>query len=128
MKYKKEALAASVFAVMFAGLVLVQADVTRVTDYRAPALVTEINALVDAVNAILDSSNKVDGAMLKNDSVGKAAIGVVSQSDTNVTTVATQYVPDFIGQVLVGGAGTGTNAVWIANGTTSNNWKKVTLQ
>lgn len=127
MKYKSELMAASTFAIICGALVLVNADVARVTDYRTPAMVTEINVLVDAVNSILDASNKVEGSMLKNDSVGKAAIGVVSQTDTNVTTVASRYVPDYIGQVLVGGAGPSTNAMWISKGSTTNDWKKITL-
>lgn len=48
-----------------------------------------------------------------------------AQADTNATTTATGYTPDFVGQVLVGGAGTGTNAVWVAKGTTTNDWVQV---
>jgi len=46
----------------------------------------------------------------------------VYQSDTNATTTATQYMPAFVGQLLFGGAGTGTNAVWVSKGTTTNDW------
>lgn len=45
-----------------------------------------------------------------------------AQSDTNTTTTATGYTPAFVGQILVGGAGAGTNAIWIAKGTTTNDW------
>jgi hypothetical protein len=48
-----------------------------------------------------------------------------AQVDTNVTTTVTGYTPVFRGQVLVGGAGTGTNGVWVAKGTTTNDWVKV---
>ena len=47
---------------------------------------------------------------------------VKAQADTNATTTATQYTPDFAGQVLVGSQGGGTNAIWIAKGTTTNDW------
>ena len=48
-----------------------------------------------------------------------------TQSDTNVTTVVTNYTPKFAGQILLGGAGTGTNAAWVAKGTTPNDWVQV---
>ena len=49
----------------------------------------------------------------------------VAQSDTDATTTATEYTPLFVGQVLTGGAGTGTNAIWIAKGVTTNDWIQV---
>jgi len=48
-----------------------------------------------------------------------------AQSDTNATTTATGYTPAYVGQVLTGGAGTGTNAIWISKGTTTNDWVQV---
>ena len=48
-----------------------------------------------------------------------------AQADTNVNTVASSYTPRRVGDVLVGGAGTGTNAVWIATGATTNGWTRV---
>ena len=47
------------------------------------------------------------------------------QSDTNETTTVTSYTPAFIGQVLVGGAGSGTNGVWVSKGVTTNDWVQV---
>lgn len=47
---------------------------------------------------------------------------LVAQADTNVTTTATAYTPRFVGDALIGGAGAGTNAVWIAKGATTNDW------
>jgi hypothetical protein len=49
----------------------------------------------------------------------------IAQVDTNATTTTTLYTPDFEGQVLSGGAGTGTNAIWIATGTTTNDWLQI---
>jgi len=63
---------------------------------------TRLTALEGATNAILAK--------------------LVAQADTNVTTTATLYTPRFKGDTLVGGAGTGTNAVWISKGTTTNDW------
>lgn len=48
-----------------------------------------------------------------------------AQVDTNATTTTTGYTPAFVGQVLIGGAGTGTNGVWIAKGATTNDWVAV---
>ena len=70
----------------------------------------------------LPSGITVAAANITADSVGSAAIGTITQSDTNATTTATLYTPAFIGQVLIGGAGTGTNGVWISKGLTTNDW------
>ena len=51
--------------------------------------------------------------------------GLAVQSDTNAVTVATVYTPVFKGQFLFGSAGTGTNAVWVAKGVTTNDWVQV---
>ena len=59
------------------------------------------------------------------DAVDADNIGTIAQSDTNATTTATEYTPAYIGQVLVGSAGTGTNAVWISKGLTTNDWVQV---
>ena len=48
--------------------------------------------------------------------------GFVVVTDTNAVTVATGYTPTFQGQFLFGYAGTGTNAVWVAKGVTTNDW------
>lgn len=50
------------------------------------------------------------------------AASMVAYVDTNATTTATAYTPRRAGHVLLGGAGTGTNAVWIAKGTGTNDW------
>lgn len=59
------------------------------------------------------------------DPLGQVGAGVVIpayRSDTNVTTTATGYTPAFIGQMLIGGAGEGTNGLWVAKGVTTNDW------
>jgi len=45
--------------------------------------------------------------------------------DTNATTTVTAYTPVEVGQLLVGGAGTGTNALWFAAGLTTNDWTQI---
>lgn len=47
------------------------------------------------------------------------------QSDTNVTTVATKYTPRRVGDVLIGGKGSGTNYIAVSKGTTTNDWVQV---
>lgn len=49
----------------------------------------------------------------------------VVQTDANATTTATAYTPSRAGQLLIGGAGVGTNAVWVSKGTTTNDWVQV---
>jgi hypothetical protein len=50
---------------------------------------------------------------------------IVAQADTNTTTTVTTYTPRRVGDILVGGAGEGTNAVWISKGSTTNDWVQV---
>jgi len=50
---------------------------------------------------------------------------VTARADTNATTTATAYTPRRAGDILVGSAGAGTNAVWIAKGTSTNDWVQV---
>ena len=51
--------------------------------------------------------------------------GLAVATDTNAVTVATGHTPAFKGQFLFGSAGTGTNAVWVAKGVTTNDWVQV---
>jgi hypothetical protein len=60
------------------------------------------------------------------DGVAPLTVSNAAQSDTNVTTTATGYTPAYIGQVLTGQAGTGTNHVWLSSGLTTNDWNLVT--
>ena len=66
-----------------------------------------------------------------NNSLGEIETAVTATEiasvvvDTNVTTTATGYTPAKIGQLLTGGAGAGTNAMWVAEGLTTNDWVQV---
>ena len=51
--------------------------------------------------------------------------GLAVAADTNAVTEATSKTPAFAGQFLFGSAGTGTNAVWVAKGTATNDWVRV---
>jgi hypothetical protein len=70
-----------------------------------------------AITALSNSLAAADAALAAAD---------VAQADTNVTTTATALTPRRVGDVLVGGAGAGTNAVWIAKGTSTNDWVQIT--
>ena len=48
--------------------------------------------------------------------------GLAVATDMNVTTVASLHVPAYAGQWLFGGAGEGTNGVWVAKGLSTNDW------
>ena len=51
--------------------------------------------------------------------------GLAVAADTSVVTDATSKTPSYIGQHLFGRAGTGTNAVWVAKGLTTNDWVQI---
>jgi len=51
--------------------------------------------------------------------------GLAVATDTNAVTDATLKTPAFAGQFLFGSAGTGTNAVWVAKGVTTNDWVQI---
>ena len=55
----------------------------------------------------------------------ETAINAAVVVDTNVTTTVTIYTPFEVGQILIGGGGTGTNAMWYASGTTTNDWTQI---
>lgn len=78
----------------------------------------------DADGIVVDTITVATTITLPADSIAAADVGVIAQSDTNATTTVTSYTPDFIGQALVGNSG-GTNYIWLAYGTTTNDWKLV---
>ena len=51
--------------------------------------------------------------------------GLAVATDTNAVTDVTVKTPAFAGQFLFGSAGSGTNAVWVAKGLTTNDWVQV---
>ena len=95
--------------------VCVSADVATVDNYIIGELIDQINASLGELNAVLDADDKVPATNVS---------GLV-QIDTNDTTTVTGYAPGFVGQVLIGGAGTGTNAAWVASGSTTNDWSQI---
>lgn len=58
--------------------------------------------------------------------VANAAIPAASfaQVDTNEVADATLFTPDFVGQLLLGSE---SNLVWVAGGTTTNDWILLTV-
>ena len=68
-------------------------------------------------------------ARVLNNVIGEieTAVNAVVIVDTNVTTTVTAYTPSEVGQLLVGGAGTGTNSLWVAAGLTTNDWEQLSV-
>lgn len=64
--------------------------------------------------------------VLPAQSIGEAEIVQTAwaQSDTNSTTDLAAYTPQHVGDILIGLQGD-TNWVWIARGTTTNDWQQV---
>jgi len=80
----------------------------------------------DQVKSSLDSlETAVEAAIDVLDANATTLTANVARVDTNVTTTVTSYTPSKIGQILIGGAGTGTNGVWISKGVTTNDWVQV---
>ena len=48
--------------------------------------------------------------------------GLAVATSTNLVTVASAKTPAYVGQLLLGTVGTGTNGVWVAKGLTTNDW------
>ena len=48
--------------------------------------------------------------------------GLAVATSTNLVTVASTKTPAYVGQLLLGTVGTGTNGVWVAKGLTTNDW------
>jgi len=51
--------------------------------------------------------------------------GLAVAKDTNMVTDAALKTPAFTGQFLFGFVGEGTNAVWVAKGTATNDWVRI---
>lgn len=93
-------------------------------------LVVCVCASVMALQDLDVPSDFYDGDTTKDAVIAEAvalAATDTAQADTNTTTTATGYTPRRVGDVLVGSAGSGTNAIWIAVGTTNNDWAQLTL-
>lgn len=77
-------------------------------------------------DVIVNADIKSDAAIVATKIAGTAVTySTAAQVSGDTTTDTTTNTPAFIGQSLVGGAGSGTSAVWIAKGTTTNDWVKV---
>jgi hypothetical protein len=74
---------------------------------------------------------KANEARVLNNSISEIETAVTAAEvawvwvDTNVTTVTTNYVATRVGQMLSGGNGASTNALWVAEALTATNWVKV---
>lgn len=91
------------------------------------ALSNAIRAAVSAeiAGAFTSFTSSVPATVVSNAFVAAdvvLAASMVAQADTNVTSTSTLYTPRRVGDVLMGGAGSGTNAVWVSKGTTTNDW------
>jgi len=111
---------------MVAGVVFAQ---TTVTNRGEVITVTTMTDLPKSTETNTDITAKVYNVEVSNAATVAGApvvtTATIARVDTNVTTTATVYTPAFIGQILLGGAGAGTNAAWIAKGVTTNDWVKV---
>ena len=70
----------------------------------------------------------VGGALTVTGNLTAANLSTVilaAQSDTNAVTTTTSYTPRRVGDLLIGSAGLGTNAVWVSRGATTNDWTQV---
>jgi hypothetical protein len=76
--------------------------------------------VLDAVVAQLNTDTTAIATALATNVV----MGAQVQVDVSTTTVSTHYVPRFRGDLLVGQAGAGTGALWVAYGVTTNSWTK----
>lgn len=86
-------------------------------------------ALVVTVMALEDQVLPTGGGFYEGraESTARTAAinaAVTAQSDTNATTTVSLYTPRRAGDILIGGAGA-SNGVWIAKGTTTNDWVQV---
>lgn len=95
-----------VFGLMIVLMILAVANVRAADTAPYSGAITALSATMAAADAVLAAAD-------------------VAQADTNVTTTATAHTPRRAGDVLVGGAGSGTNAVWIAKGTSTNDWVQI---
>jgi len=102
-----------------AGLVTT-GDVTIAEGKLADSTIVSADIKNDSiVNADINSAAAIVATKISGTAVTYVT---ASQISSDTITVTTTNTPAFRGQVLIGGAGAGTNGVWIAKGTTTNDW------
>ncbi len=82
---------------------------------------------VDLAAESVDSDDYVDGSIdtahIANDQITAALCGAIMQVNAGDIADTEAYTPDFAGQMLLETSNTdGTNNVWVAVGTGTNNW------
>lgn len=106
---------------------LAQVTVTFATglvvgNYSGNITVTQTNAPVTvrtipvALRIRRDTGNKLGSARVDY---------MTPRIDVNTTTDTTDYTPRYKGDMLVGQAGAGTGAVWVATGLTTSDWSRI---
>lgn len=117
-----------------AGTAATLADLAASTNsIYAPILVAATGNIATATARVglvegLSTTNAAAIVLLQG--LGSTNAGLISaettyakpQVDTNVTTTATLKTPRYIGDMLIGSAGSGTGAVWVATVATTNGW------
>ncbi|MDD5677471.1 MAG: hypothetical protein PHW60_05690 [Kiritimatiellae bacterium] len=101
--------------------------VTGTVTIAEGALANQTVVSADIKYGTIVNTNIATNAAIAATKIAGTAVtySTAGQSDTNTTTDCTLKTPAFIGQLLVGSAGSGTNAAWIAKGTTTNDWVQV---
>ena len=113
-----------VSVVLTAGLVAlfsaisVKADTTNVITNAVGQVVTSVSGSSGVKSITITMPNALTAA------VSKYGVQPGYQRDAAATTVETAYTPRDVSDILIGNEGS-TGKVWIATGTTSNDWKAV---
>lgn len=115
---RKTLLSLLAVALISVALISVQAGPIVIPSVSVAGLTGDVAVLQGQMSTTTSNVAVLQGQIVAQSDTNQ----IVAQSDTNVTTTATTYTPRFKGDTLIGGAGAGTNAVWIAKGTTTNDW------
>jgi hypothetical protein len=104
---------------------------SNVTAEIAAALAAETNSIHLAALTLVQGKATTNAAnIVLLQGLGSTNAGLISaettyakpQVDTNATTTATLKTPRYVGDMLIGSAGSGTGAVWVATVATTNGW------
>lgn len=114
--------ASSVISNNLAQVTVTFATGLAVGNYSGNIVVTQTNAPVTVrtipvtLRVSKDTGNRLGSARVDY---------MTPRIDVNATTDPTDYTPRYKGDMLVGQAGAGTGAVWVATGLTTSDWSRI---
>ncbi len=113
-------------AELLAGSTVSAINAAAATNLNGASIASGNIDLARTTNALATAGSSIGGNMAQATLTNALASSGAWQADTNTTTGETTYMPRYVGDMLTGQAGSGTGAMWVAVGLTTNDWAAFT--